>query len=90
MPIIDPGLVDRTIVASDVVPGNIYAAMGGKRNPGTSFWIVMACSERAAHLLGIDSRGEIVSTSSYIKSALQRRPVLGRVDVSAVRFPEKT
>lgn len=67
---------------SDVLPGNIYPAKGGRRNPGTSFWLVVAVSNTGAHCLGFDDSGNPVSTVSYTKGALRERPVIGRVDLS--------
>ena len=67
----------------EVVPGNIYPAKGG-RKPGTDYWLVVAVSEHAAHLIGFNSAGEPVSTASYNKSAMRERPVIGRCDLSKV------
>lgn len=59
----------------DVVPGNLYPAKGGK---GADFWLVVATSDTGAHLLGFNAAGQVVSTASYLKSAMRERPVIGR------------
>lgn len=64
----------------DVRPGNIYPAQGG-RKPGTDYWLVVAVSENAAHLVGFNAEGTPVSTASYLKHALRDRPVLGRAGI---------
>lgn len=66
--------------ACEVVPGNIYPAKGG-RKPGTDYWLVVAVSNTAAHLIGFNKDGEPVSTASYNKSAMRERPVIGRADI---------
>lgn len=68
---------------SEVKPGNIYPAKGGRR-PGTEYWLVVAVSDSGAHLIGFNKEGHPVSTASYLKSAMRERPVIGRVDVSSV------
>lgn len=70
--------------SAEVSPGNIYPAKGGRRTPGTDFWLVVATSERGCHCLGLNAAGEPVSTASYTKSAMRERPVVARVDLSAL------
>jgi hypothetical protein len=68
---------------SEVLPGNIYPSkQRGRHESGTCFWLVIAVTEHAAHLLGYDKSGNPVSTSSYTKSMLRERPVLATVDIS--------
>lgn len=81
---LDKELLHHVASNSEVVPGNIYPAKGGKRTPGTDFWLVVACSENGAHCIGYNSNGEPVSTTSYLKGALRERPLVGRVDMSTV------
>lgn len=71
---------------SDVCPGNVYPAKGGRKSPGTDFWLVVAVSSTAAHCIGFSSEGAPVSTASYLQGALRERPVIGRVDISAVQL----
>ncbi len=63
-------------VASEqtVVAGNVYRSKGGK---GTSFWVIVAVRGTAAHALGLDENGEIVSSTSYGCHAFQRRELIG-------------
>ena len=75
--------------ASDVVPGNIYPGKGGSRKPGTDYWLVIACSETGAHVIGFDGEGRPVSTASYGKHALRERPLLGRADLSMLELKVK-
>lgn len=73
---------------SEVRPGNIYPAKGG-RKPGTDYWLVIAVSNTAAHLIGFTKDGEPVSTASYNKSAMRERPVIGRCDLSGLTIAVK-
>jgi hypothetical protein len=75
--------IDMLWNASEVVPGNIYPAKGG-RKPGTDYWLVVAVSQNGAHLIGFDNEGNPVSTASYNKSAMRERPVIGRCDLSGL------
>lgn len=68
--------------ASEVVPGNVYPAKGGRGN--TAYWLVVATSQTGAHNIGFDEEGLPVSTASYLKSAMRERPVIGRVDISSL------
>lgn len=73
----------KTVKAkSDVVPGNIYPAKGGRSTPGTEYWLVIAVYETGAHVIGFDAEGNPVSTASYGKHALRERPLLGKADLS--------
>lgn len=71
--------------ACEVVPGNIYPARGGKR-PGTEFWLVASVTGNSAHLLGFGEDGTVVSTASYLKSAMRERPIIGRCDLSTFKL----
>ena len=79
--------IDMLRNASEVVPGNIYPAKGG-RKPGTEYWLVIAVSTTGAHLIGFNAEGEPVSTASYLKSAMRERPVIGWVDLSNLTLGE--
>tara|TARA_R110000868_G_scaffold112176_1_gene302276 strand:- start:941 stop:1210 length:270 start_codon:yes stop_codon:yes gene_type:complete len=85
---IDKELLKIVSSNSDVFPGNIYPAKGGRRTPSTDFWLVVSCSTHGAHCLGFNSDGEPVSTASYNKSAMRERPLVGRVDMGAVVLKE--
>lgn len=78
---LDTALLAKVHEYSDVVVGNIYPAQGGRKTPGTSFWMVVAVSDHGAHLIGFDEAGTPVSTSSYGKHALRTRPLLARADL---------
>lgn len=69
---------------SDVLPGNIYPAKGGRKSPGTEWWLVVAVSSTGAHCIGFDGQGHPCSTASYLKSAMRERPVIGRCDLDAI------
>ena len=81
---LDPDLFKQVKQSSDVLPGNIYPAKGGRKTPGTEFWLVVACSTTGAHCIGYSADGLPVSTTSYLKGALRERPVIGRVDVGSI------
>ena len=78
---LDTGILRKLAEASNVVPGNVYPAKGGKR-PGTEYWLVIATTENSAHLIGFNKEGLPVSTASYLKGAMRERPIIGRVDLS--------
>nr|DAT24715.1 MAG TPA: hypothetical protein [Caudoviricetes sp.] len=77
-------LLTKTKAESDVLPGNIYPAKGGRKSPGTEWWLVVAVSETGAHCIGFNERGEPCSTASYLKGAMRERPVIGRCDLNAI------
>lgn len=81
---IDPLLMNYVHTNSEVVAGNLYPAMGGRKSPGTDYWLVVSCSENGAHCIGFDAAGHPVSTTTYLKSAMRQRPVIGRVDMAAL------
>jgi hypothetical protein len=72
---------------SEVKPGNIYPAKGGKGD--TEYWLVIAVSTTGAHLIGFNKEGIPCSTASYLKGAMRERPVIGRVDLGEVVIKEK-
>ena len=76
-----PELLNSAKSESDVLPGNIYPAKGGRKSPGAEFWLVIACSSTGAHCIGFDSQGRPCSTTTYLKGAMRERPVIGRVDM---------
>lgn len=71
--------------ACEVIPGNIYPAKGG-RKPSTDYWLVIAVSGSAAHLIGFNADGDPVSTASYNKSAMRERPVIGRCKIDTLKL----
>ena len=76
---------------SEVLPGNIYPAKGGRKSPGTEWWLVVAVSSNGAHCIGFDAEGRPCSTASYLKGAMRERPIIGRCDLSAIQLtPEVT
>ena len=79
-----PDLLNTAKSESDVLPGNIYPAKGGRKSPGTEFWLVIACSNTGAHCIGFDAQGHPCSTTTYLKGAMRERPVIGRVDMSKI------
>lgn len=74
-------IIDRD---SDVLPGNLYPAKGGRSSPGTKYWLVVATTERGACCLGISNNGGITSTTTYLKSAMRERPIVGRCDIESI------
>lgn len=82
-------LLTKAKEESDVVAGNIYPAKGGRKTPGTEWWLVVAVSTTGAHCIGFDERGHPCSTASYLKSALRERPVIGRCDLDDIQLIPK-
>jgi hypothetical protein len=72
----------QLVEQSEVTVGNVYPAKGGKG--GTEYWLVVALSPTGAHLIGFDKDGLPCSTASYLRGAMRERPIIGKVDLSAV------
>jgi hypothetical protein len=79
-------LLEQVKENSEVIPGNIYPAKGGRRSPGTDWWLVVAVSGTSAHCIGFDAQGNPCSTASYLKGAMRERPIIGRCDLSAIQI----
>lgn len=43
--------------------GNVYPAKGGKGD--TKYWVVLAIYKDSAHMIGLNSNGQITKTQSY-------------------------
>lgn len=65
------------------VPGNLYAAQGGKP---TKFWLVVAVRGTSCPMLGLDADMNVVSAQTYATYALERRNIVGFAELSEVRF----
>ena len=78
---IAPEVLNQITQASEVRVGNIYPAKGGRKSPGTEFWLVVALRTNGAVCLGLDAGGEIVSATTYLKSAMRERPVIGKLSM---------
>ena len=63
--------------ASEVMPGNVYPAKGGKGD--TEYWVVISLTKNGANLIGFNKAGEACSTASYLRGALRERPLIGKV-----------
>lgn len=65
--------------------GNLYAAKGGR---DTKFWLLVSIKPgtTSACVLGLDAEFNIVSAHTYATYALERRKVVGRVNIEEVRF----
>lgn len=85
---LDPSTLDTLKGNSDVLPGNVYPAKGGRKTPGTEFWLVVATSDTGAHCIGFSANGLPVSTTSYLKGALRERPVISRIDIDSITLKE--
>jgi hypothetical protein len=66
-----------------VEPGNLYAAQGGKP---TRYWLVLAVNATSCPMLGLDENLNIVSAHTYALHAMERRPVLDKIDLGQVAF----
>jgi hypothetical protein len=82
----DSNLLAKVGENSDVVPGNVYQANGGRKSSGTKWWLVVAVSKTEAHCVGFDECGYPCSTDSYLKDALRERPIVGRCDLDAIQL----
>lgn len=65
--------------------GDIYAAKGGR---DTKFWLLVSIKPgtQSACVLGLDKDFNVVSAQTYTTYALERRAVLGHVNIEEVRF----
>ena len=70
-----------TIQQSEVQVGNIYPAQGGRKSPGTEYWLVIALTINGAVCVGFDKDGEACSATTYLKSAMHNRPLLGQANL---------
>lgn len=67
--------------------GDVYPAKGGRGD--TRYWLVLAItnSDRAAHMLGLDSAGEVVSTQTYGIHAIEDRQRIGFCEQVSSFYP---
>ena len=83
---LDTTALQHLKAASEVLPGNVYPAKGGRKSPGTEYWLVISLTTHGANCIGFDADVRPVSTASYLRSAMRERPVIGRVDVDAIKL----
>ena len=76
----------KQVQQADVLPGNIYPAKGGRKSPGTDYWLVIATSNTGAHCIGFNAEGKPCSTANYLKGAMRERPVIGFVDLTKLEL----
>lgn len=59
--------------------GNLYAGKGGRNGP--AYWLVIARTpSKGCVLLGLDSSGQVVSSTNYNSHAIKDRMLLGFVN----------
>ena len=80
---LNPALLS-TIREAAVTPGNIYPAHGGRKSPGTEYWLVIALTKNGAVCIGFDKDGNACSSATYYQHSMRARPVIGRADLSKV------
>lgn len=85
---LSPSLLRQVESASEVVPGNVYPAKGGKGD--TEYWLVVSLTKNGCNLLGFDKDGNPCSTASYLRSAMRERPLIGRANIEALVLEELT
>lgn len=67
----------------EVAVGNVYCS---KNTHKTVAWLVVGLSGHTVHLLGLDAEGQVSSTQSYNRHTMDRRKLIGRVDLSQLEF----
>lgn len=67
----------------EVAVGNVYCS---KNTHKTVAWVVVGLSGQAVHLIGLDAEGQVSSTQSYNRHAIEGRKLIGRVDLSQLEF----
>lgn len=75
---IEMGRIPIRISLDQPQVGDVYRAKGGRGS--TKFFVVAAVIGNMAHALGIDSEGQIVSTTSYGTHVFAGRDIVGRVE----------
>ena len=78
---LDPFLL-AAVREQDVLPGDVYPAQGGRKSPGTEYWLVVALTKNGAVCVGFDAEGSVSAATTYLKSAMRSRPVIGRADLN--------
>lgn len=66
----------------DDLTGNIYAKKGRKKG----YWLVVSHIKSRCILIGFDEEGNVDSAQNYVDWALDRRDVIGNVDIHQVGF----
>lgn len=75
---VEIGKIPIRISLEEPKVGNVYRAKGGRGS--TCFWLLVAMGGGdAMHMLGLDRDGNIVSTASYTRGAIDGREVVGFV-----------
>ncbi len=75
---VEMGKIPVTVSLDQPKVGDVLRAKGGRGD--TRFWLVATTVNQIAHVLGLDSEGNIVSTASYGVHALASREVVGTVE----------
>ena len=83
---LSPSFLRQVEAASDVLPGNVYPAKGGKAD--TEYWLVVSLTKNGCNLLGFDKGGAPCSTASYLRSAMRERPLIGRENIESLVLEE--
>lgn len=68
--------------------GNLYRSKGGR---DTKFWLLLSIKPgtTSACCLGLDENRNVVSAQTYATYALERREVIGRINVEDIKFHER-
>lgn len=74
---IEMGKIPVRIALDSPAVGDVYRAKGGRGD--TKFFVIVSMRGNMAHALGLDSDGNIVSTTSYAISVFAERNLVGRV-----------
>lgn len=82
---LDPALLEK-LAEQDVVPGNIYPAQGGRKSPGTEYWLVVALTKTGAVCIGFDKDGNACSSGTYYQHSMRSRPIIGRGDIGNIKL----
>ena len=83
---LSPDFLRQVEAASEVAPGNVYPAKGGKGD--TEYWLVVSLTKNGCNLLGFDKDGAPCSTASYLRSAMRERPLIGRTNIDNLVLEE--
>ena len=76
---LSPVFLKQVESASEVAPGNVYPAKGGKGD--TEYWLVVSLTKNGCNLIGFDKEGNPCSTASYLKGAMRERPLIGKANL---------
>ena len=67
--------------------GNVFSARGGAKDSSPRFWVLVAKTNDACVLIGLNKNGEVISGTKYYNYTVEKWPVVGFVkDIESMTF----